>query len=34
MDDYITKPIRLQELNELLVRYSPTVAAETNSQKT
>ncbi len=34
MDDYITKPIRLQELNELLVRYSPTTPTETNSQKT
>jgi two-component system, sensor histidine kinase and response regulator len=26
MDDYITKPIRSQELAELLERYSPAVS--------
>jgi len=33
MDDYISKPIRTQELTELLGRYSPAASTETNSQK-
>ena len=33
MDDYITKPIRPQELTELLARYSPAALTETNWQK-
>jgi PAS domain S-box-containing protein len=30
MDDYITKPIRTEELIEVLARYSPAVAADGN----
>jgi two-component system sensor histidine kinase/response regulator len=33
MDNYLTKPIRLQELIELLRCYSPTTPAETNSRR-
>jgi CheY-like chemotaxis protein len=33
MDDYITKPIRPQELTELLTRYSFTAFTETNGAK-
>jgi CheY-like chemotaxis protein len=33
MDDYIAKPIRTQELTELLGRHSPAPSTETNTQK-
>jgi CheY-like chemotaxis protein len=30
MDDYLTKPIRPQELNDMLAKYSPGASAETS----